>query len=404
MDWKKRIKATPFFGVVMKWRGWEQDFKIKREQRDYEARALALGLASGEVNAAEVFQKLKNKLAQRRITWPPYDKQRPLHILYLSLPNVWEAHNIPPQLQKMGNVSAYYLTERGIVKNGNIIAEKDWPKIREKVAIDLPLFVKELNQTMPIDFILSYFSGAHIYPKTIEQIKKMGVPIFSFHWDDRLYFKGKMVDGQYCGPAALCRAYDLNLSNALSSLVKYRVEGGEAIFWPEGANPDFFKPLDQPFKYDISFIGVRYGQRPRLIDYLRKNGINVTCFGKGWENEFIAAEEMTKVYAQSRVNLGFGYVGYSQNQCLKGRDFEVPSCGAVYLTSNNENISRVYRIGEEVIVYNNAADCLGKIRFLLANPQKCEQIRLAARQAVLTRHSWVCRIQQLLEETGVPKV
>ncbi len=112
--------------------------------------------------------------------------------------------------------------------------------------------------------------------------------------------------------------------------------------------------------------------RPILVNYLKKNGINVKCFGSGWEAGSLPSDEMIKIYSQTRVNLGFGYVGFSSDQCLKGRDFEVPSCGAVYLTSYNENLPRVYKIREEIETYLDFKDCVKKsvCYYLIRNDAK----------------------------------
>ena len=148
-----------------------------------------------------------------------------------------------------------------------------------------------------------------------------------------------------------------------------------AIFWPEGANPEHFRPLNLPWRYDVSFIGQRYGLRPKFISTLRKRGIPVACFGKGWEHGYVSEEEMVEIYAQSRINLGFGFISRGREQCLKGRDFEVPMCGALYLTSHHPELERVWRLGEEIETYHDAEDCARKIKALLAGPERCARMR-----------------------------
>ena len=403
MGWKSLYRKVPILSCLVPWYlGWNQDRKIHLEQKEYEVRARAMELPFGEEEPHVTFGRLRNRLAKRGISWPPKPIGKPLHILYISVPGIWERHNIPTQLKKLGETSFFFLDEQGITFYENISPDSNWIEVRRQVDMVLPGFVWRLHKRKPIDLILSYFSGSQISPPTIRAIKEMGIPIFSFHLDDRLSFRGRMIGDQWSGPCAVCRAYDLNLSNSLVSLAKYRVEGAEVLFWPEGANPEFFRPLNLQFEHDVSFVGARYGKRPLLINHLRKQGIRVDCFGSGWEHSFLTPQEMIKVYNQSRINLGFGYVGFSSDQCLKGRDFEVPACGAVYLTSHNENLVRVYRIGEEVETYSDFEDCAKKIRALLANPERCDRMRKAARKAVVERHSWAQRIAQFLNCQGCP--
>ena len=89
---------------------------------------------------------------------------------------------------------------------------------------------------------------------------------------------------------------------------------------------------------------------------------------------------------------------------MKGRDFEVPSCGAVYLTSYNKNLERIYALGQEIDTYLDYGDCARKIMALLEQPERCDRIRQAARRAVIERHSWSRRVQQLLSCTGLSPV
>jgi len=226
--------------------------------------------------------------------------------------------------------------------------------------------------------------------------------VLNFSWDDKLHFRGRMYGDRWTGPAALSSVVDINLTNSPGSIMKYTIEGGLAMFWPEAACPNIHKPYNLPFKYDVSFVGKRYGYRPKFITNLRKAGINVTCFGNGWGNGSLSNEEMIKVYSRSRINLGFASVGYSKNlMCLKGRDFEIPMSGGLYLTQDNPELSFVYKIGKEVITYRDEIDCVKKIRWLLDNPKEAEKIRKAGRKRALKEHSWERRFENIFSIIGL---
>ena len=107
---------------------------------------------------------------------------------------------------------------------------------------------------------------------------------------------------------------------------------------------------------------------------------------------------MVEIYNRSRINLGFSGIGYSMKEmCLKGRDFEVPMTGALYLTSEQPDVHRVYKVGEEVVTYRGKSDCLAKIRYLLDHEDESTSIRVAARQRCLRDHTWVRRFNDLLK-------
>jgi len=396
MSCKQRLKYNRLiYYLLHRIRNAHQNRYIQQEQAYYECIGYQRGI-NGCENTADTFSNLITRLYQRGIVWPPIESHKQFHILYASLPGNWERHNIPPELLKFGKVTCFFLTEQ------NVPIEHGWQAVRQRVDELLPQFVSKIHSESPINMMLSYLSGAQISPETVEKINHMGIPTFAFHLDDRRFFRGYKYGNQWSGPVSVCKAYDLNLTNSRSSLIKYRCEGANALFWPEGANPDFFKPMDIPFEYEVSFCGQRYGQRPLLVDFLRSRGIKVACFGKDWEYGYQSDESLVRIFNASKINLGFGYVTESSDQCLKGRDFEVPACGALYLTSHNDDLERIYRIGTEIETYDNFTDCADKIKALLANPVRCDCIRKAARQAVLERHTWALRVRQLIDCSGVP--
>ncbi|MCK4500348.1 glycosyltransferase, partial [Candidatus Babeliales bacterium] len=173
-------------------------------------------------------------------------------------------------------------------------------------------------------------------------------------------------------------------------------------FWPEAAHPDIHKPYDLQFEYDVSFVGGKYGWRPKFIARLQKMGVNITCFGNGWENGPLSDEEMVKLYSRSRINLGFAGVGHSKKlMCLKGRDFEVPMSGGLYLTQDNPELSLVYNVGKEILTYRNEKDCVQKIKWLLDHPDEAANIREAGRIRVLKDHTWEKRFLDIFKITGL---
>jgi len=335
---------------------------------------------------SEVKSLLRKKLRDRNIK---IDLKDNLHVVYVSCPTNWEPHNIPPQLEKFGQVTTYYWKERGFDDRA-----PDWLETRHRMDSDLLQFVKDVHAEEPIDVLVCYVAGWRFAPETIEAIGELGIFTCNFYWDDKLWFRGDMAGGRWRGPAALASAFDVNLTNAESSCIKYLVEGGLALFWPEGANPDFHRVYDIPFEYDVTFIGQKYGYRPVFINYLRKKGIKIATFGPGWDNGELPAEGMVELYSKSRINLGFGWISDSRKtQCLKGRDFEVPMSGGLYLTTYSSELECCYEIGKEIVCYRDKQDCAGKIKYLLDHPEEAESIRKAGAQRALREHSWRTRFE-----------
>jgi len=376
---------APIYRLNQKLKAEVIERRLSSELSYYRKIASRQGISYSE---AEVKTLLRKRLRNRNIE---ISQKEHLHIVYMSCPTEWEPHNIPPQLAKFGHVTKYYWHERGFDDRS-----PDWLKIRHKLDADLLEFIKNIHKKDPVDVLVCYVTGFRIAHQTIKQIGELGIFCCNFSFDDKPSFRRGMAGGRWRGPAALASAFDINLTSAKSSCIKYLVEGGLPLYWPEGANPEFYRPLDMPFEYDVTFVGQKYGYRPVFIDHLRKKGIKVETFGLGWSNGELSEKEMVELYSKSRINLGFGWILHSRKaQCLKGRDFEVPMSGGLYLTSYNPELESCYKIGKEIVCYKNEQDCIDKIRYLLNNPKEAENIRQAGRQRAVREHSWKSRFQQI---------
>ena len=287
-------------------------------------------------------QMLKNQLNNRGII-PEVRPKGELNI-FLTYPlNNWEAV-LPQALEPFGRITEYEIGNEGFD-----IKSKNWIEIRDKMNGDMLKSFHKANAEIPVDIVVSYLSGLSCDLYVLQEMAKAGAVIFNFWWDDKLGFKGIKVGGRWSGPAAIASAVDLNLTNAPDSVIKYFGEGGLSMFWPEAAHPLVHKPYDTPFEFDVSVLGGCYGWRPLFVKKLQKMGINVACFGNGWPNGPLSDEESIRLFSRSKINLGFSGVGHSKNlMCLKGRDFEVPMSGGLYLTQNNPELSLVYEIGKEI--------------------------------------------------------
>ncbi|MCA9401279.1 MAG: hypothetical protein KC713_06605, partial [Candidatus Omnitrophica bacterium] len=154
-----------------------------------------------------------------------------------------------------------------------------------------------------------------------------------------------------------------------ASVKKYQDNGVFHVIRSQwAANPsDYFK-LDIPHVYDVTFVGMPHGNRRQVIHGLRKKGIRVKCFGYGWNDitkygwfkpighwlskipyvnalywRFVKAvkrtsrvshKRMIEIFNQSKINLNLSNSSTNASSQIKGRNFEVPACGAFLLTNH----------------------------------------------------------------------
>jgi len=251
--------------------------------------------------------------------------------------------------------------------------------------------------------IFFYGSGESLRPEALAEIRKWNLPLINVSFNDREHFVGKIRGGLAMGARDICRYFDIWWTSTESALPKLVAEGACPIYMPEAANPALHRPFpEESYRYDVSFVGARYGIREETIRWLADQGVAVQAWGSGWPAGALSGEEMVRTYSRSRINLGFATVAaHDDIFCLKGRDFEVPMSGGLYLTQHHAELSKFFDLGREIVTWRDRDELLHSIRRLLAAPGEAEAIRKAARSRSIMEHSWTHRFENLFELTGL---
>jgi hypothetical protein len=253
----------------------------------------------------------------------------------------------------------------------------------------------------PVDIVFAYGNHFDFEPDTLRGMSGVGVPLVGLCLDDKHIFLQKKVPWPN-GQKPLIGAVDVHLTNSPECMRWYIGEGAPAYFMPQGVDPRIFRPIDVAKTVDVCFIGQRYGMRGRLVDALRSAGVNVVCFGGGWDTPSISDDEKIEMYSRARINLGIGGTGVSERMtCIKGRDFEVPAAGGLYLTTYNPELTNLYDIGKEILCYLNEIDCVEIVRYYLERPEEAQAIATAGRARCLSDHTWEVRFRELFEWMGI---
>lgn len=374
-------------------KSWMVERDAASVKRRYERRARRERLEVPE--GAELETALRARVADRasRAGWPK--RKGSLHIFVAYPLHNWEAV-LPKALAPFGHVSVFEWRSRGYDDGAG-----DWPRQRNLMNQAMLVAFDAVHRHRPVDVVVGYLSGYTVAPEILEQMAARGAVITNFCFDDKIRWPGAIVGGRYASTASIARAVDLNLTNDPQGAIRYFAHGGLAKFHAEAADPDWYFPIAVDFEHDVSFVGACYGWRPRLMAELRQLGIEVACFGKGWPRGPISNDDMNGLYARSRVNLGCGGIGYSRTLlCLKGRDFEVPMSGAVYLTQDNPELRRVFDVGKEILTYRSVEDCARTIRELLQDERRAENVRRRARIRCLQDHTYETRWASVFRALG----
>jgi hypothetical protein len=371
---------------------WQNNRRLQREKKHYQQRFIQLDLSIPD-------EKMLSRELQKKFSRLVPRKKGELSIIALYHHYNWENGALKPSLEKFGRVRHYDWFDK-FNHSG-----KDWHKSL-KAAMNRDL-IRQVNTWMAeekADVIFTYLSGELVEPETLQAIRSHGIPLINLALNDKQHLVGKVRNGRAWGARDICRHFDLCWTSTEDALVKYCVEGALPIHLPEGANPQIHKPYNLGKTIDVSFVGQCYGNRADVIETLLEQGIAVETYGLGWPHGQLATEEMVKMYSRSKINLGFGGIaGYKETFCLKGRDFEIPMSGGLYLTEDHPELHFAFQPGKEILTYSGTDDLIAKIRYYLQHPDEAESIRKKGYERALREHTWEMRFEKIFRLIGILK-
>ena len=106
--------------------------------------------------------------------------------------------------------------------------------------------------------------------------------------------------------------------------------------------------------------------------------------------------DMYNLFSHSKIVLNF-HVGVAGDYAGNMRMFEVTGIGSCLLTDNKKNMSDLFNTGSEVVVYDNADDCISKVRWLLEHEDERKKIASAGQQKTLKSHTVENRCRSIIE-------
>jgi len=242
--------------------------------------------------------------------------------------------------------------------------------------------------------------ASYINSRVFDHLRhKHGTVVINIAMDDRHQYWGDRIAGQWGGTCGLIPHIDLALTAAPECVDWYRKENCPALYFPEASDPDIFHPMPERRKvHDVAFVGGRYGVRERIVSALRDAGINVTTYGRGWEDGRIDTRDVPSLFAQSKIVLGVGTIGHCTDfYALKLRDFDGPMSGSLYLTHDNPDLFELYVIGKEIVTYHSIAQCVEQARYYLEHDSEREAIASAGHARAKVDHTWDRRLDEVFK-------
>lgn len=234
----------------------------------------------------------------------------------------------------------------------------------------------------------------------------------------------RLLVGQVASPLPEGRtyaAYDVMLSS-IPPLVDYlrrigkRAEGARL-----GFDPRVLERVRIPAapRYDVTFVGGFAPSHIHRIAWLERilRDVKVDVFGYGVEklpggSAIRAAHRgpawgwtMYEILAASRVTLNLHATIDAGGKVLESaannmRLFEATGMGTCLLTDNKPNLPKLFEPGREVRTFENAEDCVARIKEILANEPRRKEVAAAGQARTLRDHAYPGRMQRLAEILG----
>lgn len=306
---------------------------------------------------------------------------------------MWEKNEMVPELERICQVEVCDLRP--------VLRSAPFDNAAPHVAAAVGKFLVE-PRTAGADAVLLYLRGKLLSEEVFSLLRKAcSGPIIGMNLDDKATFwpcpAYRNGGDNYL---AWVRHFDLNLTNSRIASTWYRDAGANVLFLP----PAMLRTLltepagDQVFQYPVSFLGSPKVEREKTFERLRKAGIKVVVFGKGWPGSQWV-DDPVKIFRSTQINLGFG-LATPRLATMKNRDFECPGSGACYLTTYNWELAESWEIGKEILCYRNTEELIEIICWYRNRPDECLKIAKAAWNRAINEHTWECRFRQVFRHLG----
>jgi len=295
-----------------------------------------------------------------------------------------------------------------MLASGLIKEHNDFVFQRIKKEIGLGGMIKAATKAV-LDFkpdLIVYITGwskDDIPGQLINGFEEVGIKVLTIAWDT------------YPGPTPLnFRQNNLFKSTSYFCEACSFISYARFRFWREQLNPEKgvlylsgnnilnnqFKDLSMKKDIDVALIGSLYMARHRLLKFLKKNllphGIKVSHFG-GYFDESIGLPADSSAHTLNRIS-SKDYIntinrskivlcpGGSEGQwAVRGKIFEIMSCGSFCLAEDNFDIKQTIPQGK-LITYKNFDECLQQILFFLKHEKKREMLAKDSRDWYLNTY------------------
>lgn len=236
---------------------------------------------------------------------------------------------------------------------------------------------------------------------TVAGLTREGVTTYNWFTDDHWRFDDF---SRHFAPA-----FSLVSTTDRAAVPKYRAAGYDSVVLTQWAcNRYRYSPRDVEPRYEVTFVGQPYGDREKAVKALRKSGLDVRCWGLGWEAGRLEFEDMLEVFSASRVNLNFSksYRGRLWRRRpltfqIKARPFEIAGCGGFLLTEDAPHFGEYLEPDREVGLWHDIPELVERAHHWLSHEDERVAVARAGYERVLAEHTYDHRFREIFRAAGL---
>lgn len=263
--------------------------------------------------------------------------------------------------------------------------------------------IKKINPN-----ILLVLGGDRVLPETIEFAKSLGVKTVLWTTDPPVNFVPVVRCAMSCDYVLCAGTEAMELLNQV---------GIKNSYWlPFACDGLSHKKVDisgeerKVYSSDVAFVGSFYPNRFDVLSELAD--LDLSIWGPGWEENMpkehplyecikggqTLPEEWLKIFSSSNIVIVSHYQD-GKTLCYQAspKVYEAMACGATVLCDRQKDAQTLFVENEDIVFYDSASEIGHKVAELLTYPDWCKQIGNSAMAKVLESHTYVNRIQKLME-------
>ncbi|HXX74291.1 MAG TPA: glycosyltransferase [Nitrospiraceae bacterium] len=295
----------------------------------------------------------------------------------------YEAVNFLPALRRLGHQVSFF-------ESFSRAPYADFAELNRAL-------LQRVEETSP-DLVLCVLMQYEVWIETMRLIRKSGPLLVNWSTDDSWKYEmfSRLIGCEF----------DLYATTYSNRVAQYQRDGIGSVYLSQwAANAEALAPPipARDCRYPVSFIGALYGHRRDMVDRLRREGIDVVCFGHGWPAGPIEAKRIPEIVRDSQISLNFSLasrqgLGSSMGRQIKARVFEVPGYGGLLLTEQVPQLDKYFQVGEEILTFEGCEELVRTIKSLLANPERRDAVARRGFERVRNEHTYDRRFADLLGE------